>query len=100
LSSTSLWRKRDMAVLNADGTPGASSSALIWGGLSSDSIFVWESFWGSGDFLVLAITFYGMFIVSQVADVKPKRHHLVMLGINLLVTTSLVKIFQQSSNGE
>jgi hypothetical protein len=41
-----------------------------------------------------------MFIVSQVADVKPKRHHVVMLGINLLVTTSLVKIFQQSSNGE
>ena len=76
-----------MAVLNAGGTS-AASSALIWEWLSSDSIFVCASSWGpdlalSFVLLVLAI-FDGMFIASQVADVKPKRHHLVMLGINIL----------------
>jgi hypothetical protein len=91
LSSASLWRKRDMAVLNAAGgtSTAAPSSALIWAALSSSgSIFVWVFPWGSEfaiSFLLLVLAISdGMLIGSQVADVKPKRHHLVMLGGHLL----------------
>jgi hypothetical protein len=86
VSSASLWRKRDMAVLNAGGTSTAApSSALIGAELSSGSIFVCEASWASDlaiSFVLLVFTIFdGMSIGSQVTDVKPKRHHLVMLGI-------------------
>jgi hypothetical protein len=48
--------------------------------------------------LVLAISDV-VFVVSKVADVKPKRHH-PATAWHLLLHTSLDKIFLQLLNGE